>query len=479
MFNEMKDYKEFLEFLKNKKVAFVGMGVANTPCAEWLASYGVEVYACDKRDKAYIGEDICARLEALGVHFSLGEDYLDILPQMDIIFRSNGILPFQNSWIGECINRGQIVTSEMEVFFSFCTAKTIAVTGSNGKTTTTTIISKMLEAEGKKVFLGGNIGKALMPELDKITEKDYAVVELSSFQLLTMGNMVHKPDIAVVTNIESTHLDHHISLDEYVDSKRNILIYQGCDARTVLNADCDYSIGNRVYHDMRYDVRGKLFEFSLTYPVENGAYLADNGDIIYAENGSETIVMNKEDIIIPGIHNVANYCTAISAVWGIVKPETMKMVAQTFGGVEHRIEFVREYKGVKYYNDSIATSPSRVISGLNAFNQKIIMICGGSDKGNDMTAMVPYILDKVKLLVLNGATADKIYDAVVSSKDYKNSNLQIVKTDTMENALTIAKDKSVSGDIVSLCPACPAFDQFKTFEYRGRRFKELVNGFGE
>lgn len=479
MFNEMKDYKEFLEFLKNKKVAFVGMGVANTPCAEWLAKYGIEVYACDKRGREYIGADICNQLEKLGVHFSLGEDYLDILPQMDIIFRSNGILPFQNSWIGECINRGQIVTSEMEVFFSFCPAKTIAVTGSNGKTTTTTIISKMLEAEGKKVFLGGNIGKALMPELDKITEKDYAVVELSSFQLLTMGNMVHKPDIAVVTNIESTHLDHHISLDEYVDSKRNILIYQSSDARTVLNADCDYSIGNRVYHDMRYDVRGKLFEFSLTYPVENGAYLADNGDIIYAENGRETVVMNKEDIIIPGIHNVANYCTAISAVWGIVKPETMKMVAQTFGGVEHRIEFVREYKGVKYYNDSIATSPSRVISGLNAFNQKIIMICGGSDKGNDMTAMVPYILDKVKLLVLNGATADKIYDAVVSSKDYKNSNLQIVKTDTMEKALTIAKDKSVSGDIVSLCPACPAFDQFKTFEYRGRRFKELVNGFGE
>lgn len=479
MFNEIKDYKAFLEYLKGKKVAFVGMGVANTPCAKWLASYGIDVYACDKRDRAYIGKDVCNELEELGVNFSIGDNYLDILPKMDIIFRSNGILPFQNSWIGECIKRGQIVTSEMEIFFSFCPAKIIAVTGSNGKTTTTTIISKMLEAEGNEVFLGGNIGKALMPELDKITENDYAVVELSSFQLLTMGNMINKPDVAVVTNIESTHLDHHISLDEYVDAKRNILIYQSSNGRTVLNADCDYSIGNSVYHDMRYDVRGHLYEFSLEHPVENGTYLADNGDIVYSENGVKTVVMNKNDIIIPGIHNVANYCTAVSAVWGMVKPETMKRVAETFGGVEHRIEFVREYKDVKYYNDSIATSPSRVISGLNAFNQKIIMICGGSDKGNDMSEMVPYILKKVKLLILNGATADKIYDAVTASNDYESSGLEIIKTDIMENALSIAKSKAVSGDIVSLCPACPAFDQFKTFEYRGRKFKELVNGFGE
>ena len=470
---------EYLNSLKDKKVAFVGMGVANVPCAEWLAKHGICVYACDKRDKEYIGADICKRLGELGVNFSLGESYLDVLPDMDIVFRSHGILPFQNKWIGECIERGQRVTTEMEVFFSLCPSKIIAVTGSNGKTTTTTLISKMLEAEGKKVYLGGNIGKALMPALEEITENDWAVVELSSFQLLTMGNMASKPDIAVVTNIESTHLDHHISLDEYVDAKRNILIYQSANARTVLNADCDYSIGSRVYHDMRYDVRGRLYQFSIKHPVENGAYMDENGDIVFCENSSKTVIMNKSDIRIPGMHNVENYCTAISAVWGLVKPETIKRIAQTFGGVEHRIEFVREFKGVKYYNDSIATSPSRVISGLKAFNQKIIMICGGSDKGNDMSQMVPYILEKVKLLVLNGATADKINEAVTASPDYKNSSLEIVKTDTMENALNIAKDKAVSGDIVSLCPACPAFDQFKTFEYRGRKFKELVNGFEE
>ncbi len=471
--------RKFFDNLKGKKVAFVGMGVANVPCAEFMARLGAEVYACDQRNKEYIGIEICEKLEKLGVKFSLGDSYLDILPDMDLVFRSHGILPFQNPWIGECIERGQKVTTEMEIFFKLCPAKIFAVTGSNGKTTTTTLIAKMLEKQGRKVYLGGNIGKALMPELETITENDIAVVELSSFQLLTMGNLVHSPDVAVVTNIECTHQDHHISLDEYVDAKRNILIYQNADCRTILNADCDYSIGSRVYHDMRFDVRGRLFEFSIKHPVENGAYMKDNGDIVYRENDEETYVMNKNDIIIPGTHNIENYCTAISAVWGMVDVENIKSIAQTFGGVEHRIEFVREYNGIRYYNDSIATSPSRVISGLKAFGKKIIVIMGGSDKGNDMSEMVPYILKYVKLLVLNGATAEKIYNTIISDENYKNSDIKIIKTDILENALNIAKEKAQSGDVVTLCPACPAFDQFKTFEYRGRKFKELVNGFGE
>lgn len=474
--NVMNYADEYIKTLENKKVAFVGMGVANTPCAEFLARKGIAVYACDKRDKEYIGKEICEKLENLGVTFLLGDNYLDILPEMDVIFRSHGILPFQNPWIGECIKRGQTVTSEMEVFFKYCPCKIYAITGSNGKTTTTTLISKMLEAEGNKVFLGGNIGRALMPALNEISKNDIAVVELSSFQLLTMGNMIDRPDVAVVTNIECTHQDHHISLDEYVDAKRNILIYQNSSQRTVLNADCDYSIGNSVYHDMRYDVRGHLYQFSINHSVENGAYMdTETGDIYYSENGNKTLVMNRTDIKIPGDHNVENYCTAISAVWGAVSVDTIKNIAHTFGGVEHRIEFVREYNGVRYYNDSIATSPSRVISGLKAFGTKIIVLMGGSDKGNDMSEMVPYILKYVKLLVLNGATADKIYNSIIENPEYENSNLEIVKTDTMQNALEIAKNKAENGDIVSLCPACPAFDQFKTFEYRGREFKRLVN----
>lgn len=474
----MTPAEKYLKTIQGKKVAFVGMGVANTPCAAFLAKNGIEVYALDKRDKEYIGKEACAELERLGVRFSLGENYLDILPQMDIVFRSHGILPFQNSWIGECIKRKQTVTTEMEVFFRYCPARMIAVTGSNGKTTTTTLIAEMLKKAGHKVYLGGNIGKALMPALETITKDDFAVVELSSFQLLTMGNLVSRPDVAVVTNIECTHQDHHISLDEYVDAKRNILIYQNPSQRTVLNADCDYSIGNRVYHDMRYDVRGKLYQFSIRRKLDNGAYMDPcDGNIYFAENNQTTRIMHRSDIVIPGEHNIENYCTAIAAVWEYVTPEIIQSVARSFSGVEHRIEFVREYKGVRYYNDSIATSPSRVISGLKAFGERIIVIMGGSDKGNDMSEMVPYILQYVKVLVLNGATADKIYDAILDDSHFEESGLKVLKTDTLQNALLLAKENAAQGDIVSLCPACPAFDQFKTFEYRGREFKRLVNEF--
>lgn len=469
--------KEYIASLRGKKIAFVGMGVANAPSALFLARHGLQVYACDSRDESYIGKKTCEELRACGVQFSLGKDYLRILPEMDIVFRSNGILPFQNPWIGECIERGQTVTSEMEEFFRYCPAKIIGITGSNGKTTTTTLIYEMLKKAGNSAVIGGNIGKAMLPYLEDLTPSDYAVCELSSFQLLTMGNLVHQPDIAVVTNIESTHLDHHISLDEYVDAKRNVLIYQSPSQRTVLNADCDYSIGHRVYHDMRYDVRGKLAEFSLEKPVNTGAYLDDNDNIVYAEDGTVTQIMPASDIRLPGRHNIANYCTAIAAVWGLVQPEQIREVARTFGGVEHRIEFVREADGVKYYNDSIATSPSRVISGVRAFNQKIIAIQGGSDKGNDLSVMVPDLLTHVKILILNGATADKIEQAVLAAPHYDPDQLQIIKVKDLAQAVEAARKAAQPGDIVSLCPACPAFDQFKTFEYRGREFKRLVNAF--
>ena len=469
--------KEYIASLRGKKIAFVGMGVANAPSALFLARHGLQVYACDSRDESYIGKKTCEELRACGVQFSLGKDYLRILPEMDIVFRSNGILPFQNPWIGECIERGQTVTSEMEEFFRYCPAKIIGITGSNGKTTTTTLIYEMLKKAGQSAVIGGNIGKAMLPYLEDLTPSDYAVCELSSFQLLTMGNLVHQPDIAVVTNIESTHLDHHISLDEYVDAKRNVLIYQDPSQRTVLNADCDYSIGHRVYHDMRYDVRGQLAEFSLEKPVNTGAYLDDNDNIVYAEDGTVTQIMPASDIRLPGRHNIANYCTAIAAVWGLVQPEQIREVARTFGGVEHRIEFVREVDGVKYYNDSIATSPSRVISGVRAFHQKIIAIQGGSDKGNDLSEMVPDLLTHVKILILNGATADKIEQAVLAAPDYDPDQLQIIKVKDLAQAVEAARKAAQPGDIVSLCPACPAFDQFKTFEYRGREFKRLVNAF--
>ena len=457
--------------LQGKEIALIGLGVSHRPVAKLLAQKGMKVTIYDKKSPEELGE-AAKELTAMGVAFVTGADYLQKL-RGDVIFRTPGMY-FNHPRLRELMKAGCAVTSELELFMQCCPCPIIGVTGSDGKTTTTSLIAEMLRQSGKTVHLGGNIGRALFPELETVKPDDMAVVELSSFQLLSMRQ---SPEIAVVTNVTPNHLDVHGTMEEYIAAKKNIFLHQGAFTATVLNADCDYSIGHRVYHDMRYDVRGKLAEFSLEKPVTTGAYLDDNDNIVYAEDGTVTQIMPASDIRLPGRHNIANYCTAIAAVWGLVQPEQIREVARTFGGVEHRIEFVREADGVKYYNDSIATSPSRVISGVRAFNQKIIAIQGGSDKGNDLSVMVPDLLTHVKILILNGATADKIEQAVLAAPDYDPDQLQIIKVKDLAQAVEAARKAAQPGDIVSLCPACPAFDQFKTFEYRGREFKRLVNAF--
>lgn len=455
----------FFENMRGKKTAFIGVGVTNAPTAKFFAEMGADVYCCDRKDRDYIGESVCADLESAGVTLCLGEQYLDILPDMDVIFRTPGIMPSAD-FLQAAKKRGQVVTSEMEVFFDLCPCKTIAVTGSDGKTTTTTIISEFLKKQGYTVHLGGNIGKALLPELNSIQKEDVAVVELSSFQLISMHV---SPDIAVVTNLAPNHLDHHKDMQEYVDAKRNILLHQNAFSKSVLNYNNDYTL------KMRNDVNGTPYFFSRTQEVPVGAYLLD-GDIMFKDYGKQPVkVMPRGAIRLVGEHNVENYLTAITAVWGMVKPEVMMQVAETFGGVEHRIEFVRERNGVKWYNDSIATSPTRVISGLKSFNQKIIIICGGSDKGISFAPMVPYILEKVKVLILMGhTTAPKIYEAVTTDANYKPGCLEILFADSMEDAVAKADQVAEPGDIVSLSPACASFDLYKNFEYRGRHYKSLV-----
>lgn len=458
--------ESFFENIKGKKIAFVGIGVTNAPTAKLFADFGAKVYACDRKDKEYIGNEICKELESSGVEFCLGSTYLDAIPEMDIVFRTPGIMPSEQ-WIIDAKKRGQVVTSEMEVFFELCPCKIIAVTGSDGKTTTTTLISEMLKKEGKNVYLGGNIGRALLPEIKNIKSNDFAVAELSSFQLITMHS---SPDIAVVTNLAPNHLDHHKDMQEYVGSKRNILLHQNAFSKSVLNANNDYTV------KMLSDVNGIPYQFSYGKEIEHGAFYK-NGKIYFNDYDKKTVeVLDRNDIKLPGDHNVENYLAAITAVWGLVSVESIREVAKSFGGVEHRIEFVRERHGVKWYNDSIATSPTRVISGLKSFDRKIIIICGGSDKGISFKPMVPYILSNVKLLILMGeVTAPKIYEAVVTDEEYKNSSLEIKFASSMEEAVKIADENSSDGDIVSLSPACASFDLYKNFEYRGRHYKNIVN----
>lgn len=454
---------EFFDSIKGKKVCFVGIGTSNIPLIEMFAKKGAIVSACDKKTFEELGEN-SIRAKNAGAELILGENYLDNI-ETDILFRSPGT-PFFRPELEVLKKKGVVVTSEMEVFFDLCPCKIIAVTGSDGKTTTTSIIAEFLKSAGKNVHLGGNIGTPLLPIIESISSEDYAVVELSSFQLISMRK---SPDIAVVTNLAPNHLDIHKDMQEYVDSKKNIILHQNAFSKAVLNLD------NEIANSFSSDVRGQLSKFSRKSTVENGAYL-DNTTIIYNEYGKKYEIMDIKDIKIPGMHNVENYLAAISAVWGIVDLNTIIKVAKEFNGVEHRAEFVREVDGVKYYNDSIASSPTRTALGtLSLYDEKIIIIAGGYDKHIPYEPLGPVICDKVKVLILLGDTAPKIEEAVKKSDNYSNNNPVIINVNNMEEAVLAAKENAVSGDIVSLSPASASFGLYKNFMERGNHFKDIVN----
>ena len=456
------DCKQFFEQIKGKKIAMCGIGVSNTPLIKNFLGKGAYVYACDRRSRAQIG-NIADELEAAGAELRLGDGYLDNL-EVDIIFRTPG-MNFNLPELEAARKKGIAVTSEMEVFFDLCPATIFAVTGSDGKTTTTTLIAKMLEAEGKNVYLGGNIGKPLLPEIEKITADDFVVAELSSFQLISMRK---SPDVAVVTNVAPNHLDIHKDMDEYVEAKKNILLHQNAFSRTVLNRDNEITRGFRKY------VRGQALSFSMETPLKNGAWYDTDGYIHMAYRGIDAPIMHRSEIAVLGDHNVENYLAAIAAVWGYVGMDAIRQVAREFKGVEHRIEFVRELDGVKYYNDSIASSPTRTIAGLKAFDKKVLLIAGGYDKHIPFEPLMPYIVDKVKRLYLCGDTAQKIEDCLKAYKDYKGEP-EIIRVKNIDEAVAAAHKDAVSGDIVTLSPACASFDAFPNFVARGNYFKELVN----
>lgn len=456
--------EKFLKSLNGKKIALCGIGRSNLPLIGLFTKYGAEVTACDKRTKEQLGESAQECINA-GAKLSLGDAYLDNL-NVDIVFRTPGMRYYMDELV-KMRERGVAVTSEMEVFFDLCPCKIVAVTGSDGKTTTTTIISEFLKAQGKKVHLGGNIGNPLLPEIEQIAPDDYAVVELSSFQLISMRT---SPDIAVVTNLAPNHLDIHKDMDEYINSKKNIVLHQNAFSKAVLNLD------NEISNSFSDDVRGNLCKFSRRQKVFNGAYLNESKDLVTAVNGNETVVMNMNDIKIPGYHNVENYLAAICAVWGIVSVENIIKVARKFGGVEHRNEFVRELNGVKFYNDSIASSPTRTALGtLSLYDEKIIVILGGYDKHLDYTELGKMIVDKVKIAIIMGATGPKIEKAILDAPDYSEANPTIIKVENMEQAVKEAYENAVSGDIVSMSPASASFDLYKSFDERGKHFKSIVN----
>jgi len=456
------NFNEYLQSLKGKRAAVLGIGISNRPLIKLLLRAGAIVTACDRKTADALD------LEGLeAVQLKLGEGYLDGL-EADLIYRTPGMRP-DGKELTAAIEKGARLTSEMEDFFDVCPCKIIAVTGSDGKTTTTSLIAELLRCEGYTVHIGGNLGHPLLSDAENMNENDIAVVELSSFQLMTMKKSA---DIAVVTNVTPNHLDVHRDMDEYIEAKKNVFKYQTSAGKTVLNSD------NSVTNGFAACTAGETVMFSRTEELEDGYCLKD-GCICRVKNGESEKILNTADIFIPGKHNVENYMAAIAAVEGLVSLQTIRRVAAEFKGVEHRIELVRELNGVKYYNDSIASSPTRTIAGLHSFDTKVILIAGGYDKKIPFDGLGAEIVKHVKKLVLVGATKEKILQAVLAAEGYEEGKPEIYVCEGFAEAVEKAKDIALPGDIVTMSPACASFDLFKNFETRGREFKRIVNGFKE
>jgi UDP-N-acetylmuramoylalanine--D-glutamate ligase len=456
--------ESFFDRMRGRRIGLIGVGVSHTALIRRLCAAGARVTARDRRERDQLGETLCASLESGGASLRLGPDYLADLNE-EILFRTPG-MPFAHPALAEARRKGIVVTSELELFLELCPCPVWGVTGSDGKTTTTTLIARLLESGGLKVHLGGNIGRALLPVLDEISPGDAAVTELSSFQLISMR---HSPDVAVITNLAPNHLDVHADMAEYVAAKQNIFLHQNGFGRLVLNAD------DGLVASFAPLARGAVRFFSRRRPVENGAFVDAEGRFCLAENGATVPLLPAGQLRIPGLHNRENMLAALAAVGNMASPEAIARVAREFEGVEHRIEFVRELDGARWYNDSIATSPTRTLACLSAFSQRLILIAGGYDKKIPFDPIGPAVARQVKILILTGPTADKIESAVRGAPDFSPDAIKIIRAVDLEEAVRRAHELACPGDIVTLSPACASFDAYPNFEERGRHFKELVH----
>lgn len=456
------------ERFSGKRVSVIGVGISNRPLVTLLTDAGAIVTARDKKSRTELGE-VANDFEEKGVRLIAGEAYLDHIDD-EIIFRTPG-MRYDHPALAEAVKNGAHLTSEMQLFFELCPSKIIGITGSDGKTTTTTLIAEILKAEGKRVFLGGNIGKPLLPELSCMTPDDFCVIELSSFQLHTMTK---SPHIAVITNLSPNHLDYHTDIYEYIKAKFNIFLHQKKGERIVINGGQKSRLDTILYE--RLDIEGRNGDvccFSADHNPNGEKSVSEKDGMIFYGNSP---VMPTDMIKIPGRHNVENYMAAIGALWGIVSIESIRKVAREFGGVEHRIEYVRTINGVNYYNSSIDSSPTRTVAALNAFGEKkLIVLLGGYDKKIPYAPIGEPLCHHAKAIILTGKTAEPIRDAVTSCPLYEEGSPEIYMAKDYAESVSIAHNIATEGDIVLLSPASASFDAFCNFEERGKFFKKLVN----
>ena len=464
MIYENEKLKEFNEYIRFRKVAVIGLGVSNLPLLDYLNEVKAQVTVFDERESTQISQDIMNKINLYGYKIEFGKNCLKNLNGFNIIFRSPSCLPTRPELETEA-KRGAIITTEIEMLMEMCPCKIVGVTGSDGKTTTTSMISAILKKAGYKTYLGGNIGTPLFTKLPEITPDDIVVLELSSFQLM---NMKVSPDIAVITNITPNHLNIHKDYQEYIDAKKNIFKHQNENGILILNYD------NEITRNCEVEAKGKVIFFSGKTKLDNG-FIVDDNIVKECEDKVRKHVVDTKEVILRGQHNFQNIATALAATKTLVDQDVAVEAIKEFKPVEHRIEFIREIDGVKWYNDSASSSPTRTISGINAFDENIVLIAGGYDKNLDYEPIAKPILDKVTTLILIGQTAEKIYDTVKNEEEKSNKKVNIYMCDSLEQTVELAKKFARKGDVVLFSPASASFDMFKNFADRGNKFKNIVN----
>lgn len=470
--------QRILSDIVSAPIAVLGLGISNLPLILFLLDHGArDITARDKKPFDELAPAVKALTER-GVRFVCGENYMEKLTEKTV-FRSPGVYPFGEEL--DCVRaRGGKVTSEMQLFFDLCPATILGITGSDGKTTTTTLTYQLLQKESErcggafKVYCGGNIGTPLLPHVDEMTDRDFAVVELSSFQL---QDMTRAPSHAILTNITRNHLNWHKDYEEYIEAKKHILPRDGV---TVLNADNEVTcaMANEVSHPILFSSTAPYSDLHARYGDHEYIYL-QNGHMIYTYGGKSKCLLDVSQIRVIGRHNVENFMAAAALTLSFIDNSVLRALAPEFRGVRHRLELVRERGGVKYYNSSIDSSPNRTRVTLEALMERPIVICGGAAKGLTFEMLADSLVSHAKAVVLTGATAETIEKELLRHPLYDEENLPVIRHADFREAVLAAASIAKSGDTVLLSPACTSYDAFRNFEERGDTFMEIVRSLPE
>ena len=448
-----------------KRILILGAARQGLALARWLSLHGARVTLSDMRSEA----DLHVAHESLAeypIHWALGGHPLELLDSTDVLCLSGGV-PLTLPIVAEAVKRGIPLSNDSQIFMEAVPCRTIGITGSAGKTTTTTLVGSMAKsAYGNKAFVGGNIGDPLINYVDNMKDDDIAILELSSFQL---DQMTISPNVAAILNITPNHLDRHGTMEAYTAAKVRILEFQSETDAVVLGRD------DKGAWSLQNKVRGKLYAFSLGELEEglNGAYLHD--DVLNLREGKATLpLMRREKVSLRGDHNVSNMLAAFTIGCAADFPlNAMREAAKEFRGVPHRLELVRELRGVRWYNDSIATAPERSMAAIRAFEEPIVLLLGGRDKDLPWDELMYLVRERVDHVVLFGEAAEKIEETAENFGLHQNSST-IVRVSGLHDAIRKAAELAESGDIVLLSPGGTSFDEFRDFEERGERFREWV-----